>query len=140
MVTLVWFILRLFGICEFSWIPVLIDGAALTFICLPGVNDSTLSTLLSVIGAGLMIFAFYKRFFHLTLSAWWILITPFIFSLAAILPGGTTIMNLLFRRWGWISLPTWGLVVSIVLDVLFLIGCIMEILEARRNKTRNSHK
>ena len=52
---------------------------------------------------------------------------------ALVVPGGYTISGILLERYGFMTLPTWVLVVSVVLDVLFLIGIILMLVEGRQD-------
>lgn len=133
MVTLVWWILSLFGICEFTWLPVFADAVCTVYLDMremPSENGATLTSL--SIATGVAYFAFLKYFLGLTLSAWWVLASPIAFIIAFIVPGGFTIVNLLFQHFGWIQLPTWALIIGIVIDVLSLILLLGAIINNRR--------
>ncbi len=122
MVMLVWYILSLFGVCSFTWLPVFIDTLLTAFICgAQQDNDSFLNNCLCTVCLGLSGFAFYKFFFALSISGWWAFASPIAMLIVLLFPGGFTIVNLLFKHFGLMTLPTWGLIVGIVLDVLMLI-------------------
>ena len=135
MVMLVWWILSLFGVCEFTWLPVLADALLVGFYgtSIWG-NDSTLSPLSSDAAFGIAYFAFLKHYFGLSLSTWWLLAFPIVFLVAFLFPGGFTILNLLFQHFGWMQLPTWGLIASIVADVLTLVYMIVLIINEHKNR------
>lgn len=130
MVSFVWWILSLFGVCAFSWWPVLIEGLVMA-VAVPIISvllrdDTGIEYLL---GVCMSIFAAAKLFLGLSISGWWILAGPIWFTLASFIPGGFTITNLVFSHFGLMECPTWLLVVGIVCDVLFLIRTIMRIWE-----------
>ena len=74
MVILIWFVLSLIGVCKFTWLPVLID--AIIFICIASLekDESIMNNILCTIFIGVAGFSFYKFFFGLAVSAWWILL------------------------------------------------------------------
>lgn len=137
MVTIVWLILSLIGVCSFSWWPVLIESLLFMLIGLAGASDGG-SKFMAVIGlvmAGVFPFAAFKLFCGLNLSLWWLIAAPFWNVIAAAVPGGYTISAIFMERYGWMTvLPTWMLVVLILLDILYLVGIIMGIIEWRNDK------
>ena len=143
MVSIVWFILYLCKVCSFSWIPVLIEGVVGLIITIVisekqeedrrysfgrHKEDTFASdvkfTLAVLISVGCIFFSFYKLFFSLQISAWWLLLAPIVGALAIALPGGFTGLGLILANNGLCTLPKWGLIVSIVFDVIFLIWLI----------------
>lgn len=83
-------------------------------------------------------FAFYKAFFGLTCSIWWLLPFGIVFSLACIIPGGNTIFNKILLKRGLIAtLPKWGLILGIVIDVFFLIAIIAGIIELIKDSKKS---
>ena len=98
MVMLVWFILSLCGVCDFTWLPVFID-AILAAILLAAKEENNLGRdLLCIVAVGVAGFAFYKFFFDLAISAWWILASPIATFVVMLFPGGFTIANYLFKN------------------------------------------
>lgn len=137
MVMLVWFILSLCGVCDFTWLPVFID-AILAAILLAAKEENNLGRdLLCIVAVGVAGFAFYKFFFDLAISALWILISPIATFVVMLFPGGFTIANYLFKNYELMNLPTWGLIVGIVLDVIFLVILIALIVDSIKNSIEN---
>lgn len=135
MVSLVWWILSLCNVCAFSWLPIFIEGIVLVFVAaFFGKNESTTSSV-QALSMGFALFAFCKCFLDLSISSWWILISPLWFALAALIPGGFTINNLLFSHFGLMNLPTWVLVVGIISDILFIGVLIVAIKQAKESQT-----
>ncbi|MBM6869494.1 hypothetical protein H7U37_07715 [Pseudoflavonifractor phocaeensis] len=134
MVTIVWLILSLAGVCGFSWWPVLIESILYMIVGSVSSSDGGRGgAILGVVMAGFAPFAAYKLFCGLTLSPWWMLAAPVWNFVALVVPGGYTISGILLERYGFMTLPTWVLVVSVVLDVLFLIGIILMLVEGRQD-------
>lgn len=131
MVTIVWLILSLIGVCSFSWWPVLIESFLLAILLSMGGKPGLL---LANLVAGLIPFSAFKLFCGLNLSLWWLIAAPFWNVIAAAVPGGYTISAIFMERYGWMTvLPTWMLVVLILLDILYLVGIIMGIIEWRND-------
>ena len=140
MVTLIWFILSLVGVCSFSWWPVLIESVLAAVICGMNGGDSKGGALLANVFLGFVPFAGYKLFCGLTLSPWWLIAAPFWNFIAIVLPGGYTLSGILLERYGLMTMPTWVLVVSVVLDVLSLLAIVMGIVEWRQDRKKSSAK
>lgn len=127
MVSIVWFILSLFKVCAFTWLPVLIDSGLLTLLIL--ILDFTIAE--DEFGAnalpsmGVLMFAIYKYFFGLAISNWWILLSTIPAMIMLLLPGGFTAFNLLFNHFGLAMVPQWAVIVGIVLDVVKLVVIII---------------
>lgn len=114
MVMLVWWILSLCGVCEFTWLPVVIDiGISMFFAMITEEN-----ALIWLFGP--FIFALCKVCMPFNLSGWWILLSPVWFVLAFLVPGGFTITNIIFNNLGFMDVPTWAMVVSIISDIVTL--------------------
>ncbi len=120
MVMLIWFILSLFNVCEFTWLPVFIDALLCTFLFAASSDNNNVSSVSATMSLGIATFAFYKYFFKLAISAWWILLSPAATLVMTFFPGGHTITNILFDKFNLMTLPTWGLVIGIILDVFYL--------------------
>ncbi|MGN0115122.1 MAG: hypothetical protein ACI396_07315 [Acutalibacteraceae bacterium] len=139
MVMLVWWILSLFGVCSFTWLPVFIDAiivalSSAVHYSSASEDEDLLSELIWVsITLGIAAFAFYKFFFGLTISAWWILAAPIAIIIIFFVPGGFTITNLLFKYFGLMTLPTWGFIVGIVIDVFTVIALIISFAHGHKN-------
>ena len=73
-------------------------------------------------------FAFAKTFWSLSLGWGWIFISPVWFILAFYIPGGFTITNLICNSNGIMNVPTWGLIVGIVIDVISFAAISLKIL------------
>ena len=124
MVSIVWLILSLFKVCAFSWLLVLIESIILSFIIgtkqAKG-DDDLLENIVTIALVGISIFAFQKFFFNLSVSNWWIIAYALLGGIfIVILPGGFTASNLILKHFGLMQLPTWGLIVGIVLDIIFI--------------------
>ena len=135
MVTIVWLILSLIGVCSFSWWPVLIESLLFMLIGLAGASDGG-SKFMAVIGlvmAGVFPFAAFKLFCGLNLSLWWLIAAPFWNVIAAAVPGGYTISAILLERYEFMTLPTWMLVVLIIVDILCLISIVAGVVESRND-------
>lgn len=68
------------------------------------------------------IFCFYKGVLKLTLPNWWVLLSGIILTLVNFVPGGYTIMNLIFKHFNMITLPTWALILGIFVDIYEIIS------------------
>ena len=128
MVMLVWFILSLCGVCEFTWLPVAIDLGAFVIITCFFNSEGSIDVYQNAFIGG-CIFATCKYFLSLSISGWWILATPVWFIIAFYVPGGFTITNLLLDKFYLMDLPTWALVVGIIGDVLSLLTVILTVVE-----------
>ena len=139
MASLIWLILIIFGVCSFSWLPFFIDALVVAIVIATNQKDNEknlVKDLLCIAAVGVAGFAFYKFFFGLAISAWWILLSPVAVFAMMLFPGGFTIVNLLFKNLGLMNLPTWGFIVGIVLDVLFIVLLVAIIVEAVKNKKK----
>lgn len=125
MLTLVWWVLSLFKVCTLTWLPVFIDAAILSVLLFAGMGDNDEEpipkSLVLLATFGVAVFAFLKFFCCLSFSGWWVLSSAVLGIIALLFPGGFTIMNLLFKFLKLMILPTWVLIVGIVLDVIILI-------------------
>ncbi|MGN1409348.1 MAG: hypothetical protein ACI4XJ_04140 [Eubacteriales bacterium] len=137
MVSLVWFVLSLFGVCRFSWIPLFIESIIAMFGWMIRNSNST-DTLWSLLEVttycGIILFSFCKMTFDLSISSWWILVSPIWFEVASLFPGGFTITSILFNKYGLMNVPLWGLIVSILVDVSILILIVVEFFQTRETK------
>lgn len=122
MIMLVWWILSLFGVCEFTWLPVMIDCGLSTLCMVFSTDDSYAANVTALLPAGVGIFALCKHFLALDASGWWLLLSPVWLVVAFFVPGGYTITNLVLSHHGIMALPTWVLIVGIVADVITLIA------------------
>lgn len=130
MVTIVWLILSLIGVCSFSWWPVLIESFLLAILLSMGGKPGLL---LANLVAGLIPFSAFKLFCGLNLSLWWLIAAPFWNLIAAVVPGGYTISAILLERYEFMTLPTWMLVVLIIVDILCLISIVAGVVESRND-------
>ena len=133
MVSLVWFILSLCYLCEFSWWPVFIEGIivfiASTISYSVSNNTNTSVGLLSVFDIGVFTFAAMKLFCGLTISPWWMLISFLILFIAILFPGGLSLTYLLFYHLNIITFSKGELIFLIVVDALIFIAMIWGIIE-----------
>lgn len=141
MVSLVWFVLSLFGVCQFSWIPLFIESIIAMFVYVTKTSQSTntfWSSQESVIYFGIMLFSFCKMTFDLSISSWWILVSPIWFEVALFIPGGFTITSILFNKYGLMNVPVWGLIVSVLVDISILILIVVDFSQKKtKKKTKN---
>lgn len=137
MVSIVWFILSLFKVCAFTWLPVLTDSIILSFIigAKQAKGDDMLQNIAVIALTGISIFAFQKFFFNLSVSNWWIIAYALLGGIfIVILPGGFTASNLILKHFGLMQLPTWGLIVGIVLDIIFIGVVFVPMIVQRKEK------
>ena len=137
MVMLVWWILSLFGVCSFGWLPVMIDAiiaviVSVVFLTNNESDDLKLYVPISVIGVA--IYAFCAQFLSLSLPFWCVFISPIWFILALFFPGGFTITNLVLNIIGVISVPMWVFVVGGLADALMLIAIIVITVKTYKGK------
>lgn len=133
MVMFVWWVLSLFGVCEFTWLPVFID-LALSSVGLIFSSDSPGGATVFLATCGGAVFAFCKYFLGMTASGWWILLSPVWFFVAALLPGGFTLTNWICTTLGVVEFPTWCWVVAIIADVILLASEIVGIVSSIKEK------
>lgn len=139
MVMLVWWILSLFGICEFTWLVVAIDFFLGIFLyCINGVVTESTGLLTIGLGSiGCCLFAVCKFFFGLTLNGWWILLAPVWLAIAAFLPGGFTLTNYLLQKFGLMTVPLWVYIVGAVVDVFYFVALIYALVsDAKQQKKK----
>lgn len=138
MVMLVWWILSLFGVCSFGWLPVMIDAIITTIACVVMNNDSEedkLSTdIICIVSIGVAIYAFCAQFLSLALPFWCVFISPVWFLVAFFVPGGFTITNVIFNVVGIMSVPLWVFIVGGVVDAIVIAILIYDIVSHVRNK------
>lgn len=93
---------------------------------------------LTNIAGAIASFAFYKAFFGLTCSIWWMIPFDIVLAIAFIIPGGNTIFNKILLKRGLIAtLPKWGLILGIVIDVFSLIAIIAGIIELIKDSKKS---
>lgn len=140
MVTIVYLILCWCGVFDFSWWFPFIESIILLILALlasaetEGSSSGSVYLLVAMFFTGLLIFSFYKLFADITISNWFILLTPFWAIIAYIVPGGTTISNILLHNAGLMLMPRWFLIAGIVLDVIEAISIVYSIIDDRKNK------
>ncbi len=137
MIMLVWWILSLFGICSFGWLPVMIDAiiaviVSVVFLTNNESDDLKLYVPISVIGVA--IYAFCAQFLSLSLPFWCVFISPIWFIVALFFPGGFTITNLVLNIIGVISVPMWVFVLGGLADALMLIAIIVITVKTYKGK------
>lgn len=137
MVNLAFLILNHFaGMSLNYWLSCMIDGILLfllmQILSIWSKDDDTLSNASksSIVGISLGIVGFEKYFLALSITGWK-MIFVWIASIAMwTIPGGCTIGGLVAKHFGLIMLPTWALVIFIVLDVIGLIFLITNLITA----------
>lgn len=141
MVTIVYLILCWCGVFDFSWWFPFIESIILLilelFIALSGENTG--AGVLGFFQFGLLIFSFYKVFADIAISNWFILLTPLWAYVAALVPGGTTISNILLHNAGLMLLPKWFFIVGIVLDAIEAFAIVFGLLSEMRDKNKNKN-
>ena len=134
MVTIVWLILSLIGVCSFSWWPVLVESLVLlilTAVVTLGHPGEWASFFMVTMG-GFAVFAALKLFCGLSLSPLWLAAAP-VWNLAAlVIPGGYTIGAIVLSKMGMVSLPTWIFMVALLIDSFSLNQVLKHIFEKRR--------
>lgn len=124
MVMLVWWILSLFGICSFGWLPVMIDAILTTIgtIIIPAERGEEVSPndVVGLISLSVAIYAFCSQFLSLSLPFWCVFISPIWFLVAVFFPGGFTITNFILNAVGVMSVPVWVFVVGGIADLLII--------------------
>lgn len=122
MVTLIWFLLSLFGVCVFNWWPMLIE--ALVLLILTAVvtlgHPGQWASYFMLTMAGFLAFALGKLFCGLTLSPLWLVAAPVWSVVALVIPGGYTIGVLVLKQLGVMTLPTWIFWVALAVDAFSL--------------------
>ena len=134
MVTIIWLILSLVGVCSFSWWPVLVE--ALVLLILTAVvtlgHPGEWASFFMVTMGGFAVFAALKLFCGLSLSPLWLAAAP-VWNLAAlVIPGGYTIGAIVLSKMGMMSLPTWIFMVALLIDSFSLNQVLKYIFEKRR--------
>jgi len=131
-VILVWWILSLLGVCSFNpWIALIADSIISIIVLIFSTDEATSS--IGIIFPGIATFAICKQFFSLSISGWWILLSPLWFNLALIFPGGFTLTNYLLNKYSLMIIPTWVTVIGIIADILLLALIIGMIIDSRKN-------
>ena len=134
MVTIIWLILSLVGVCSFSWWPVLVESLVLlilTAVVTLGHPGEWASFFMVTMG-GFAVFAALKLFCGLSLSPLWLAAAP-VWNLAAlVIPGGYTIGAIILSKMGMMSLPTWIFMVALLIDSFSLNQVLKHIFEKRR--------
>lgn len=130
MVTLIWFILSICNVCEFSWLAMFIEFGALSLIliiniiALLAIDDTEYSlTMINVynIFYALAIFAMCTCFAGLSISPWWLFVVPIWGIIAAYIPGGFSITILIFSSTHLINVPFWIWIIVILMDIAQLV-------------------
>ena len=134
MVTIIWMILSLVGVCSFSWWPVLVESLVLlilTAVVTLGHPGEWASFFMVTMG-GFAVFAALKLFCGLSLSPLWLAAAP-VWNLAAlVIPGGYTIGAIVLSKMGMMSLPTWIFMAALLIDSFSLNQVLKHIFEKRR--------
>lgn len=125
----------MFGVCSFTWLPVFIDAAIAGVFAVVMSTDGDIASQVTGIGIlGVSVFAFYKYFFSLAISPWWILASPVVVLILAIFPGGFTIANVLLNNAGLMAMPLWGFIIGAVIDIIYLVIIVMIIVSSIRDR------
>lgn len=134
MVTIIWLILSLVGVCSFSWWPMLIEALVLlilTAVVTLGHPEKRAFFFMVTMG-GFAVFAAGKLFCGLSLSPLWLAAAP-VWNLAAlVIPGGYTIGAIVLSKMGMMELPTWIFMAALLIDALSLNQVLKHIFEKRR--------
>ncbi len=137
MISVVLMILDVLKLCKFSWWIVFVESIAVLVVCFlysEKHKSDLFPNILITVSVGTLYFSCLKLFCALTISPWWILLSPILFIVAAILPGGFIGTKLLFQQFGLASAPTWTLVVSGFIDAISLVLLILIIVDSVKNK------
>lgn len=137
MVMLVWWILSLFGVCNFGWLPVMID-AIITSVAVLAYsttkNDDSLESFVAVPLIGIALYSFSAQFLSLSLPFWCVFISPVWFFIACLLPGGFTITNIILKSLEIMLLPMWVYIIGGLADAIILALMIWMPIDSYRNK------
>lgn len=131
MVSLVWFVLSLFNICDFSWWSVFIKGIVFCLILFISSADVAQKGALGQFLLGLVIFAGLRLFCGLTISPWWMLLAGIWFILAAIIPGGFSLTYLLFNYLSVITHSKSFLIFLMIVDTIIFVLMVCGLLKER---------
>lgn len=146
MVSLVWFILSLFGVCEFSWWPVFIESIIATILF--GIDAFTkfdsdrasIGCLPPAATLGVFIFAAFKLFCGLTVSSWWILLSP-LSIIPCIIPGAPLLILFLLEKYSLVThLPLVFWIIAIAVSVLYIICYIAMFIEWITDKKKGKRR
>ena len=119
---MIFLILHLTGIVPFGWLWMFIETIIEIFVFGFSVSDTNdIPTVPAVILLSVSCFSAYKAFLHLSVSNWFILLTPIFITLVLIIPFGFTIANFIMAHFGLIVFPVWSIIASIVVDILIII-------------------
>ena len=102
------------------------------------ISDEILYVLCSIISFiffGFAVFFAAKLFCNLSISYWWLLLSPVWFVVAVLLPGAFTLTNWIFSSiLGVMQAPLWVYIVGIVFDIIGFIRVIYRIAERKKSK------
>lgn len=142
MVSVIWFILSLFGVCDFNWWPVFIEGIVYTLVAalaveLQSENEFSFFRYIPFyFSFGVTVFAALKLFFGLTISPWWILLAGVWILLALVFPGGFTLTYLWFEHMNVITHSKVLLIILIIIDILMLLYFIVDFCSSKKEKRK----
>lgn len=151
MISTIWFILSLFRVCSFTWLPVFLETLLISVQLIRkngssrnfsphGTYDTTSDFCIAVL-TFICVYAFYKHFLHLGGPLWWIVFSP-VYTLAVILiPGSMILVNHLLAEHHLIDLPQWAFALSIILSFCSCCSLRYIINDHRRfKKIHSAHK
>ena len=137
MVSLAFLIINHFADMSLNyWLSCMIDGILLfllmQILSIWAKSDDALSdaSKSSIVGISLGIVGFAKYFLTLSITGWKMIFIWIASIVMWIIPGGCTIGGLVAKHFGWIILPTWALIIFIVIDLIGLIILITNLITA----------
>lgn len=124
MITIIYFIITLINKNDMSWLPFFIDctiGSCIMFF-----HYSSESNNLTAQGVGgllmcFSLFAAYKYFFSLSVSAWWILISPIYVFIVYFIPGSVFFTHHLLEKNGLAEFGTGAFIFAIISTIFSLV-------------------
>lgn len=150
MVSIIWGILSLCGVCSFSWWAVFIESIVLLcLIAIEVIGNSVgdykvseghliMTDICLLLSIDYFVYAFYRLFCGLTISPWWGLLGVFLLVLSFIIPGGCYFSLKILLHYGIITvIPKGVFVVAIIGCVLGVLTEIMFIWESVSEKRKN---
>ena len=123
--TLLFLILLIFKVHWYSiWLALFVDALlfGMIFIFKTEENGDGYWTrvFISYVILGVALFAFYKFFCALNISAWFILLAPLYFVVCCFVPGGFLIGYQLLVHYGLMTHKLWVFILAIVISLLAL--------------------
>ena len=145
MVTLIWNILGLLGVCSFPMWVMFAEGILFFILLLvhtgstmnsgsDGFTNDIISNILGGISMGYVYFSVASMWMGLSLNGWFFLLAPLWFIIAFLFPGGLTITHLALNAAGLMTVPVWVWIVNGILDVIMIAVPLWSIITTAKEK------